>query len=442
LLRLSHNIDDHIGSSGIHLSFMRSRRIVLSTLGSLGDLHPIMGLALGLQARGHDVVLATSDFYRERIAAAGLQFSPLRPLGVPDDAAMLRRVFDPRRGVEYLLRTLLLPHIADMYADLSNATEGADFLISGEVVVAAALVAEKRRLPWAGAILAPFSFFSVYDPPPFPFVPAAAPLTRAPPFIQRQLLALGRFVTRRWNEPINELRRSLGLPITGHPILTDRFSPLLNLALFSNLLGQPQPDWPNNVVQTGFVFYDPATDTRQEKLDAFLASGPPPVTFTLGSAAVMDPGRFFEESAEAARRLGTRAMLLMGRNPPPVHLSKDLFVADYAPYSSVFPRSACVVHQGGVGTTAQALKAGVPQLVMPYAFDQPDNASRMVRMGVGLSVSRQRYRADRVVKQLRALSAPTVHERAQEIGRRINAEKGVSMACDAVERALQSASGT
>jgi len=138
---------------------MRSRRIVLSTLGSLGDLHPIMGLALGLQARGHDVVLATSDFYRERIAAAGLPFSPLRPLGVPDDAAMLRRVFDPRRGVEYLLRTLLLPHIADMYADLSKATEGADFLISGEVVVAAALVAEKRRLPWAGAILAPFSFF-------------------------------------------------------------------------------------------------------------------------------------------------------------------------------------------------------------------------------------------------------------------------------------------
>jgi rhamnosyltransferase subunit B len=440
LLRLSHNIDD-IDSSGVHLPFMRSRRIVLSTLGSLGDLHPIMGLALGLQARGHDVVLATSEFYRERIAVAGLQFSPLRPLEMPDYPAVLRRVFNPRKGVEYLLRTLLLPHIADMYADLSRATEGADFLISGEVVVAAALVAEKRRLPWAGVILAPFSFFSVYDPPPFPLVPAAAILSRAPPFILRRLLALGLFVTRRWNEPIIELRRSLGLRVTEYPILADRFSPLLNLALFSNLLGQPQPDWPNNVVQTGFVFYDPATDTRQEELDAFLASGPPPVSFTLGSAAVLDPGRFFEESAEAARLLGTRGLLLMGKNPPPVHLSKDLFVADYAPYSSVFPRSACVVHQGGVGTTAQALRAGVPQLVMPYAFDQPDNARRTVRMGVGLSVSRQRYRADRVVKQLRALSAPTFRERVQAIGRRINAENGVSMACDAVERAIQSAGG-
>jgi rhamnosyltransferase subunit B len=432
----------HIGNSlAVHLSFMSRRRIVLATLGSLGDLYPIMGLALGLQARGHDVVLATSDFYRQRIAAAGLLFSPLRPLAVPEDAAMLRRVFDPRKGMEYLLRTLLLPHIGDMYADLSLATEGADFLVSGEVVLAAALVAEKCALAWAGAILAPFSFFSVYDPPPFPFVPGARSLTRAHPFIQRQLLALGRFATRRWNEPINELRRSLGLRVSRHPILEDRFSATLNLALFSNQLGRPQADWPGNVVQTGFVFYDPTGDTRQEPLEAFLDSGPPPVTFTLGSAAVMDPGRFFEESVEAARRLGTRGLLLMGRNPPPAQLPKDVFAADYAPYSSVFPRSACVVHQGGVGTTAQALRAGVPQLVMPYAFDQPDNASRMVSLGVGLSLSRQRYRAHRVVKQLQALTAPSFRERARDIGRVISAEGGAVMACEAIERAIQSAAG-
>jgi rhamnosyltransferase subunit B len=375
------------------------------------------------------------------VTAVGLQFSALRPLGLPEDAEMLRRVFDPRKGVEYLLRTLLLPHIGDMYADLSMATEGADFLVSGEVVLAAALVAEKRGLPWAGAILAPFSFFSVHDPPPYPFVPGARNLTRAPAFIQRQLLALGHFLTRGWNEPIHELRRSLGLRITRHPILADRFSPLLNLALFSNQLGRPQPDWPPNVVQTGFVFYDTGGEARQEELEAFLDHGRPPITFTLGSAAVMDPGRFFEESAEAARRLGARALLLMGRNSPPAGLSNDLFAAEYAPYSGVFPRSACVVHQGGVGTTAQALRAGVPQLVMPYAFDQPDNAARMVRIGVGLSVSRRRYAADRVVNQLRALAAPPFRERARQAGRIINAEKGVTIACEAIERAIQSTGG-
>jgi rhamnosyltransferase subunit B len=418
---------------------MHRQRIVLATLGSLGDLHPIMGLALGLQARGHDVVLATSEFYRDRITAAGLQFSALRPLAAPADREMLRRVFDPRRGAEYLLRELLLPHIGDMYEDLFKVTAGAHFLICGEVVLAASLVAEKRKLPWAGVILAPFSFFSAYDPPPLPFLPGAGVLTRAPPFIQRRLLALGRFMTRSWCEPIDALRRSLGLRESAHPILLDRFSPLLNLALFSNHLGRPQPDWPANVVQTGFVFYDQIADTNQQQLDAFLDGGPPPVTFTLGSAAVMDPGRFYEESAEAARRAGTRALLLMGQNSPSLPESDDIFTADYAPYSRVFPRSACVVHQGGVGTTGQALRAGVPQLVMPYAFDQPDNASRMVRIGVGRSLSRQRYRADAVVEQLTALRSAAFMERAHRVGNDIRAENGMSIACDTVERALQSA---
>jgi rhamnosyltransferase subunit B len=418
---------------------MRRRRILLSTLGSLGDLHPILGLALALQARGHDVALATSGFYQERISAAGLEFRPLRPLGTPDDPATLRRVFDPRNGPEYLLRTMLLPHITEMYSDLSQAAEGADFLIAGEVVLAASLVAEKRRLPWAGAILAPFSFFSIYDPPPFPFLPGAALFTRAPPFIQRQLLAFGRLVTRSWNEPLNALRRSLGLRVSRDAILTDRFSPMLNLALFSKQLGRPQPDWPRNVVQTGFVLYDPAADARQEPLEEFLSSGPPPITFTLGSAAVMDAGRFFEESAEAIRRSGTRGLLLMGKNTLPNPLPRDLFAAEYAPYSSVFPRSSCVVHQGGVGTTAQAMRAGIPQLVMPYAYDQPDNAARMVRLGVGLTVGRKRYRADAVVQRLQALSAPSFNERAREVGNQISVERGSFEACEAIERVIQQA---
>src|SRR4051794_16466322 len=99
------------------------RRIVLSTLGSLGDLHPVMGLALGLQARGHDVLLATSEFYRHKIESAGLQFSPLRPLTSPEDPEILRRVLDSRTGPGYLIRTLLLPHLDEMYEDISRATE-------------------------------------------------------------------------------------------------------------------------------------------------------------------------------------------------------------------------------------------------------------------------------------------------------------------------------
>jgi rhamnosyltransferase subunit B len=396
-----------------------------------------MGLALGLKARGHDVVLASSEFYRARIESAGLQFRLLRPLSEPDDPQMLRRVLDSRNGPEYLIRTLLLPHLADMYEDMLRATESADFLISGEVAVAAPLVAEKRRLPWAGAILAPFSFLSAHDPVALPFLPATRLLTGAPPFIQRLVLSAARYATRDWGKPISDLRRSLGLRVSEHPLLDDRFSPFLNLALFSRMLGSAQPDWPANTVQSGFVFYDEDNNCANLRLEAFLREGPAPLTFTLGSAAVMDPGGFFEESAAAARLLGRRALLLLGKNPPPANLSENMLAIDYVPYSQVFPRSACVVHQGGVGTTAQALRAGIPQLIMPYAFDQPDNAARVVRLGVGDSVSRQRYRADRVARQLHGLLSTSCHgAQAREMGRRVCAENALVSACDAIEHEM------
>lgn len=416
---------------------MGKRQIVLATLGSLGDLHPVMGLALGLKARGHEVVLATSGFYREKVEAAGLSFSALRPLAAPDDPDMVRRVLDSRKGPEYLIRTLLMPHIGDMYADMFTATEGADFLISGEVVLTAAMVAEKRRLPWAAAILAPFAFFSAYDPPVVPFLPWGRLLARAPPFVQRRLLAAAGFATRAWGRPIVELRRSLGLRSSRHPLLLDRFSPFLNLAMFSEVLGRPQRDWPANTVQTGFVFYDRDGEPEDWRLQAFFDARPAPITFTLGSAAVLDPGNFFEASAEAARRLGRRALLLVGTNTAPADVSPNLLAAGYAPYSAVFPRSACVVHQGGVGTTAQALRAGVPQLVMPYAFDQPDNAARIVRSGVGLSVARKDYAVDTAAAHLKKLLATAAHgERARDVGRHIGLENGLTLACDAVERAM------
>jgi len=415
---------------------MQPRRIALSTLGSLGDLHPVMGLGLGLQARGHDVVLVTSELYRNKVEAAGLPFSTLRPLTSPDDPQMLEQVLHSRKGPEYLIRTVLMPYLEEMYADLWRATEGADLLISGEVVLAAPLVAEKRRLPWTSVILAPFSFFSIHDPPAFPFLPWTQFLTRAPPAAQHLLLQVAKLVIRGWGEPIVRMRRSLGLRASRDPLLSDRFSPHLNLAMFSPVLGKPQRDWPGNTVQTGFVFYDQDEAVVGRPFEDFLLSGSAPITFTLGSAAVMQPGRFFEESVAAARLLGRRALLLMGKNAPPQGLAGDVFVAEYAPYSGVFHRSAAVAHQGGVGTSAQALRAGVPQLVMPYAFDQPDNAMRVRRMGVGLSIGRRSYGAAAAARRLERLLAGPFAGRARQIAQLVSSEDGLSVACDTVEHTL------
>ena len=144
-------------------------------------------------------------------------------------------------------------------------------------------------------------------------------------------------------------------------------------------------------MQPGYVFYDQdeAQSGLPAELEAFLQAGEAPIVFTLGSSAVHDPRGFFEQSAEAARMLNRRAVFLIGQNPPPSAMSSDSIAVPYAPFSELFPRAAVVVHQGGSGTTAQALRAGHPTLIMPCGFDQPDNAARVKRIGAGLTVSRE-----------------------------------------------------
>jgi UDP:flavonoid glycosyltransferase YjiC (YdhE family) len=176
-----------------------------------------------------------------------------------------------------------------------------------------------------------------------------------------------------------------------------------------------------------------------ENLQKFLDAGEPPIVFTLGSAAVMDARDFFEESAKAARILNARAVLLYGIfNEPPKITDEKIIAFDYAPYSLVFPRAACVVHQGGVGTTAQVLRAGVPQLVMPYSHDQPDNAARCERIGAARIISRENYAAETAVETLRELLSDSSYKKnAVEAGEIVNSERGTKMACDAIEAVLR-----
>ena len=214
----------------------------------------------------------------------------------------------------------------------------------------------------------------------------------------------------------------------------------MNLAMFSKVLGKPQPDWHRPTLQTGFCFYDGQNDLGKmpEDLQKFLDAGEPPIVFTLGSAAVMDARDFFEESAKAARILNRRAVLLYGIfNEPPKTLDENIVGFDYAPFSQVFPRAACVVHQGGVGTTAQVLRAGVPHLFMPYSHDQPDNAARCERLGVAKSIGRDNYRAETAARALREiLSDSSFKTKAEEAAKTVKAEQGTKVACDAIEEIL------
>ena len=161
------------------------------------------------------------------------------------------------------------------------------------------------------------------------------------------------------------------------------------------------------------------------------------MVFTLGSAAVYLAGNFYAESARAIQQLGRRALLLVGKNPPPANLPPSILAWDYLPYASIFPHASAIVHQGGVGTTAQALRAGRPMLVVPFAHDQFDNAARVTRLGVARTLSRSRYRAKHVGRELVALLDPASYAQvAATVGTRIRAEQGVLAAGDALEQQL------
>jgi rhamnosyltransferase subunit B len=419
-------------------------RIVFSTYGTFGDVNPLVSLSLELKRRGHQPVLAIPEMFRPKVEPLGIGFAPVRPEQDPNDTRLIAMIYDIRHGTETGLRQFLFPSLRDSYNDLLAAIQadgGADLLVTGELAYAAPLVAEKSGVPWASYVLAPFSFFSAYDPPVLPPYPTLARVQEKVPALGHVVARFARFVTRQWPEPVYALRRELGLPRGKDPIFDAKHSERLALALYSSAMGAPQPDWPPSAKITGFTFYDGSGDEGrlEPSLASFLDSGPPPLVFTLGSAAVMHAGDFYEQSAEAAQRLGQRAVLLVGaddRNLPQRKLPDTICVARYAPYSRIFPRASVLIHQGGIGTTAQALRAGRPMLVMPYSHDQPDNARRVRRLGVAEVLTRKEYKAKPAAALIsRLLSDNAYQVRATTVAARIQAENGTVAACDALESA-------
>jgi len=425
------------------------RRILLSTFGSLGDLHPYIALGRGLRDRGHEVVLATTSVYRDKVEGEGLEFAPIRPEMPPlsESQALVRRIMDPVKGTEVIVKEVLGPHLRDQYEDLRAAAYGADLLVSHVLTFGVRMVAEKMQRPWVGTMLQPMVFVSAYDPPTPPSAPHLAALFSLGPRVNRPLMELGKRSMQSLTAPVNRLRAELGLAAVAHPLFDGQHSPHLNLALFSAELGAPQPDWPAHTHVTGFPFYDRLTAGAgmSEELERFLQTGPPPLVFTLGSSAVMLGTDFYLESIQATQSLGRRAVLLVGTedwNRLPARLPEGILAVGYAPHGDLFPRAAAIIHQGGVGTTGQAMRAGKPMLVVPFAHDQPDNALRIQRRGLGRMLLQKRYTAASATRELRRiLDQPQYAERATGVGARVRAEDGIGAACDAIEELLHTQVG-
>lgn len=424
-----------------------SKRIVLTTFGTLGDLYPYIAIALELQKRGYEVVIATSasENYDTKVESEGIEFYPVRPhsLRWEEDKEWRKLLMDSGQGIEYIINYVFMPHLRASYSDIMEATEGADLLVTHPLSFAGSLVAEKRGIPRVSTVLSPSSFQSVYESSGV----SISAYDRAMEWVkkdgyQRQM----RWQTRFWSAPVRQLRRELGLPSSYDPLCEGQHSPDLVLALFSQVLGTPQPDWPPQTRQTGFAFYDgPGPTGLQNKaskglspqLMQFLEEGSPPIVFTLGSSAVLAPGNFYWEGAQAAHQLGYRSVLLMGSEAdrvPSNLLPPGAIAVNYAPHSLIFPHSAAIVHHGGVGTTGQALLSGRPMLVVPHNYEQPDNAARVVRLGVARQCDQENFNTSVVMRELdELLHKPSYAANAIEVSHIVKKEDGTRKASDLIE---------
>jgi rhamnosyltransferase subunit B len=416
----------------------------MATFGSLGDVYPFLAIGQGLKARGHEPIIATSASYRAVVEAAGLAFHPTPPDhdDFPEPVGdVVHRASHPHTGTEFVLRQLILPFLRNSFETLATVGQGADLIVSHPLAYGAPLLAELLGVPWAATVPSPAIFHSSFDPPVLASAPWLAHLP-AWRYVYGALRELMRHRSRPWIAPIVALRRELGLPPTNlHPLFEGQFSPFLNLALFSSMLGQPQPDWPERTILTGFPFFDrSAAASETERVDAFLATGPTPIVFALSSSATVNSAGFYQTSADVAARLGRRALLVIGNHPNNrlVRIDPESALAvEYAPFDEVFPRAAAIVHAGGVGTTGQALRAGKPALIVPHGHDQRDNGARVARLGAGLVLDRDHYTPGIVTRRLAALlDEPSFASNANRVAEIVRQESGVASACAAIEGVL------
>lgn len=426
------------------------KHIVLTSVGSLGDLHPIIAVALALKARGFTAVIAASEQYQRKVEAEGLAFHPVAPgpgqlrndssLGEGDIIRGLTR-----SGIRFIIDKAITPYLERSYEDLCDAMRGAGLVVAGNSSIVARITAEKLGLPVVSLVNCPCVFFSAEEPPHLleaPWLPRFRRIfgARATKLVFDLRRIKSRWQTRR----ITDFRRRLGLAVPkgdellDGPLRADRI-----YGLYSPVLGRLPPDAPSHSTLAGFTFYDSHEGQRfalPSDLEAFLAAGPAPLVFTLGSTGVYAPRDFYENAATTARRLKMRSVLLVGPNAEARLAglsSHDVFVAPYAPHSLIFPRAAANIHHGGPGTIAQALRAGRVQLVCPMFGDQADNAECVVRLGVAKRLDHKRFTVDRAAAALgELLSDKVAVSSAAALAVEVASEDGAGVAADGIAALL------
>lgn len=408
---------------------------ILVALGTHGDVLPFLAIGSRLAQRGHSVLLYAPEPFRRSASRAGLTFDAMCTEAEYDEVLSYPNLWHPRRGLAPLFRMMISLASRTMHWLEKVLDEKPCVVIASPNAVGARLAQDHRGVPVITVHVTPFLIESRHAAPWLPGLPLQAVMP------SRLRHWFGRGADRIIIDPIslpplNALRANFGLP----PIKRLRYwwnSPLRVILMGPPWYVPPQTDWPTQLMQVGFPIADRLGDAEDlaPALEVFLNAGEPPLVFTYGSG-MRQGARFFKAAVEICRRTRRRGVLLAREaDQVPATLPTDVMHARYAPLSLLLPRSAALIHHGGIGTIAQALAAGVPQMVVPVAFNHFDDAQRLSQLGLGVVLRPQAFqprRASRVIKRM--LASPAMLNARTAARARMEVDDGVASACDEIER--------
>lgn len=370
--------------------------ILLLPFGTSGSVYPFIWLGRHLLERGHRVSMVASPVYREPAEGAGIRFFPVDPDEVSamlKDSGLWMEGRCKKVAFDYGGRAIG-PCVAGIETVIRELGEP-DLMLAPMISFAARIVREKHRIPVVTVHLYPAAMMSADDVPMV--FPAIRHLRRFPLPVRKFILSLPSPYDRHALPAVARACAEHGVKAPKRLWKDWHHSPDGVLALFPKWFGAVERDQPGNTFQWDFPLEDMALDRPMEpELESFLAGGDKPVLFTAGTGQ-FHAAAFFTVAAEVVGRLGCRAVFLTQKpEQVPTHLPDTVFVARYAPFSRLLPRAAAMVHHGGIGTTSQCLAAGIPQVVVHMALDQPDNAARVRRLGVGWEIRSKKLTAARL----------------------------------------------
>jgi rhamnosyltransferase subunit B len=412
------------------MSKQTKHTILLCTIGSAGDVYPFIGIGEELIKRGFRVVLITSQYFEPQARSAGLEFFGLG--SVEDYQSIIQDpdLWSPDKGFKVFADRVVFPIMEPAYEILASFDPSQTILVSQGQFFAAHLAHEKLGFPFITLHLSPAAFRSVHE---FPLLPISLP-----PFVIRTLFRLidALVLDKVFAPNINRFRQRLHLPAINNIFGGWMHSPQKNIGLFPDWFAALQRDWPPQTQLTNFVYYDKQKGTEElsEELETFLSTGSAPIIFTAGTA-MKHADQFFLDCIETCQLLGQRGILLT-QHPEqlPAALPQGIRHFAYVPFSEVLPRALALVHHGGIGTTAQAIAAGIPQVIRPMAHDQPDTAARVEKLGIGVALSPQKFNAASLAKALNTLiSSAAVLNCCKAYAKRIHREESLQDTCTLIE---------